>query len=355
MNGDVPPRCRALVIAAGRRLEVIESAVPAPRPGDALVAVDGCAVGDDLLTALDGVPAGACPSGALVGAVAAAPAGARDLAPGQVVVVPGRVACGACPACRHGRAEACGQPLPLLPGALATHAWAPATGVLPLTAGLEAAAPLGWRLAAAGGPLLLAYHGLARAGLMPGDVAVFFGLDAVGLAGLQVAAADGAVPFALDDHPARLAAAAAQGAAATLSTDDLAPDEIGAAVERLAAEHGRAGARRIVVVRAGGSRALRRGVAAVPRGGTLLVLGRPPAGAALDAADLARRAALVVLVEEGHPDLLAECLALCARGAVSLAALTRPCGFDEVEAAALRLRRGDDTVVPVVRPGTGAA
>ncbi|HEY3357515.1 MAG TPA: alcohol dehydrogenase catalytic domain-containing protein [Polyangia bacterium] len=350
MNGDVPSSARALVIGAERRLTLVERALPAPRPGDVLVAIAGCAAGDAALLALDLGPGGACPGGALFGTVVAAPATERDLAPGRAVVVPARLPCGACAACRHGRAEACPAPLPLLPGGLASHAWVPAASAVPLAHGLERAAPLGWRLAAAGGPLLLAYHGLARAGLMPGDVAVFLGLDATGLCGVQIAAADGAVAFAVDDREARLDTVRAQGAQGCICSAELDPAALAAALDALAVEHGRAGARRLVVCRATGTRGLARAVAAVPPGGSLLVLGRPPAGAALDAAALAARAALVVLVEEGHPDLLPECLALCARGAVALEPLVRDCAFTAADEALAALRAGDDAVVPIVRP-----
>jgi hypothetical protein len=81
------------------------------------------------------------------------------------------------------------------------------------------------------------------------------------------------------------------------------------------------------------------------------VLGRPQPGASFEAAPLAARGATVVALEDGHPDLLAECLALCARGAVSLANLTVGVAATEAAAALERLRRGDDTVLPVVRLG----
>jgi hypothetical protein len=68
-------------------------------------------------------------------------------------------------------------------------------------------------------------------------------------------------------------------------------------------------------------------------------------------APLAARGAAVVALEDGHPDLLAECLALCVRGAVSLAGLTTGVAFTAVAGALHRLRCGDDTRLPIVRLG----
>jgi L-iditol 2-dehydrogenase len=348
--GRLPAAARVLEVAAGT-LRLTERPVEPPAPGEALVAVAACAVGAEELADVASAGPGHCPGHALVGRVVAITAGERRLAPGALVVAPSRLPCGACPACRRGRAEACVRPARPAPGGLAAYARLPARDLVPLVGGLEPVAAEGWRLAAVGSALLLAHHGLTRVGVMPGEVVVVSGVDAVGVAAVELATATGAAVVAIDRAAGRLDAARRAGARGTLPGGDLAPGDAAAAVDRWCEAEGLGAARRTVVARAGGPAHLARAVALVQPGGALLVLGRAPRGAALDAASLAARGATVVALEDGHPDLLAECLALCARGAVSLAGLT--VGFPAAEAAAAlaALRRGDDARVPIIRLG----
>jgi D-arabinose 1-dehydrogenase-like Zn-dependent alcohol dehydrogenase len=341
---------RLLEVADGA-LRSIERPAEPPAPGEALVAVLGCALGADELAEIAAAGPGCCPGRALVGRVAAVPAGERRLAPGVLVVAPARLPCGACPACRRGRAEACVAPPRPRPGGLASHAWLPARDLVPVEGALAPLAGDGWRLAAAGAALLLAHHGLSRAGVMPGEVVAVTGLDATGLAAVELATSAGAAVVAVDASDARLDAARRAGARGALSAAGLAGPEATAALDRWCATEGLGAARRTVVARAGGQAHLARAAALVQPGGALVVLGRPPRGASLEVAPLAARGVTVVALEDGHPDLLAECLALCARGAVSLANLTEGFAVPEVTAALDRLRRGDDTRLAIVRLG----
>jgi threonine dehydrogenase-like Zn-dependent dehydrogenase len=348
--GPPPAAVRVLEVADGT-LRLTERPVESPAPGEALVAVAGCAIGaDELLEVTAAVP-GHCPGRALVGRVAAVPSGERRLEPDALVVAPSRLPCGVCPACRRGRAEACVAPVRPVPGGLASYARLPARDLVPLRGELERVAAEGWRLAAAGSVLLLAYHALSRVGVMPGEVVVVMGLDVVGLAVIEVATAGGATALAVAPDDARLDAARRAGAGGTLSCARLAPAEIAAEVDQWCEASGLGAARRTVVARAGGRAHLARAVAMVEAGGALVVLGRPLHDAHLDMAPLAERGATVVVLEDGHPDLLAECLALCARGAVSLSSLTVGIAAAEVGAALDGLRRGDDTRLPILRFG----
>jgi threonine dehydrogenase-like Zn-dependent dehydrogenase len=350
MSGTLPPRVRALEIALpGRRLRGSERPLPPPRAGDVLVAVRGCALSELDLAEIATAPPGHVPGHALCGAVVAAEDSSARFAPGTLVVAPARLACGACAPCTQGRGEACTSPDRPRPGGLASHAWIPGRCLVPLTDGLEAVAAEGWRLAVTGGALLLAYHGLGRVSLSPGDQAIVIGLDGVGLAAIAVAAALGAIPFGVDDRRRRLELAQEHGAAGVVCSADRSPSELAADLDRLAAAHTRSSARRAVVARPGAAGLLARAVHAVAPGGSLLLLGRPPAESSLPAAVLASRAALLVTVEEGHPDLLCECLAHCARGRISVDRLTHGFDMEAADDAVMALRRGDEERLPVLR------
>jgi alcohol dehydrogenase len=332
-------------------LQLVERPAEPPGPGETVVAVAGCALGADELFEVAAARPGHCPGRALVGRVVAVASGEHRFEPGAIVVAPSRLPCGVCPACRRGRAEACVAPTRPLPGGLASHARLPTRDLVPLQGGLGPTAADGWRLAAVGSALLLAYHGLSRAGVMPGEVVIVAGLDAVGLTVVEVATAGGAAAVAVDPDEARLDAARRAGARGTLSCVELAPAEVAAAVDRCCEAAGLGAARRTVVARAGGDAHLVRAGSLVQAGGALVVLGRLTHGTRIEVAPLAARGATVIVLEDGHPDLLAECLALCARGAVNLTGLTAGFAATEAAAALTALRRGDDARLPIVRFG----
>src|SRR5262249_17984102 len=144
-------------------------------PGEVLLRVEGCALGAAECFAL--AEEGVCPGGASVGTVVAAASGLDDVL-GKRMLVPEVLPCGECTVCQRGRAPACPAARKLgtllTPGALATHLRVPsrclvtADGELP--PGTEP-----WMLATLAGPCARLYHAMVRAGLGPGELAIFIG------------------------------------------------------------------------------------------------------------------------------------------------------------------------------------
>ena len=211
---------------------VLQTRDEVPGPGEVIVKVAACGVcHTDLGFFYDGVPTrhpfpltlGHEISGTVV-----------DVSPeaivwlGASVVVPAVIPCGTCAACQAGRGQIC--PSQVFPGndvhgGFGTHVRVPARGLCRVPnlgnsqinkAGLTLDA-----LAVIADAVSTPYAAIMRAGLMPGDLAVWVGVGGVGGFGVQIAAALGATVVAIDLDDERLARIAAHGATLTLNAKQL--------------------------------------------------------------------------------------------------------------------------------------
>jgi 6-hydroxycyclohex-1-ene-1-carbonyl-CoA dehydrogenase len=141
-------------------------------PAQAVVAVEGCALGPH-----DARPdAAVCPGGAAVGTIVVGPPEHADWV-GRRVLVPEVLPCGECAVCQRGRAPACPQAARLgvdVDGTLASHVVCAARYLVPADGELAPTVPA-WMLAAVAGPAGRIHHAIARAGVGPGDLALFLG------------------------------------------------------------------------------------------------------------------------------------------------------------------------------------
>ncbi len=137
---------------------------------------------------------------------------------GKNVLVPAVIPCGACAACRAGRATICSQQF--MPGndgdgGFATHTRVPARGLCPIPDKLPAGLTLEM-LSVVADAVTTPFEAIRRAEVSADDVAVFVGVGGVGGFGVQIAAARGAAVAAIDTDPERLELAARHGASLTL-------------------------------------------------------------------------------------------------------------------------------------------
>lgn len=187
-----------------------------PAAGEVLVEVAGCGVcHTDLGFYYDGVPTRhgfpLALGHEISGRVVEAGAGAEDWI-GAEVVVPAVIPCGTCAACRDGRGQIC--PTQVFPGndvhgGFGSHVRVPAIGLCRVpnlaqphenAAGLDLAS-----LAVVADAVSTPYQAVVRAGLQPGDLAVWVGVGGVGGFGAQISAAFGAQVVAIDVNAERLA------------------------------------------------------------------------------------------------------------------------------------------------------
>jgi threonine dehydrogenase-like Zn-dependent dehydrogenase len=270
----------------GRRdVRLVDVEVPAPGPGEALVAVTLCGIcGSDVEEFRDGpivVPTTPHPltgraapltlGHEVVGVVAAVGAGVT-LEPGTPVVPDVVLGCGACWWCERGDYPLCarGAALGLQgDGGLAEFMVAPAARCVPLPSGMPP------ETAVFAEPTAVAVRALAKAGDVAGAVVAVVGVGAIGLLVTQVALARGAaVVVAADPDPARRALARSCGAAA--------PDDFGAAVRDLTGGRGAD----VVVECAGAAAAVPAALELCRRGGITVLLGVPTESATVSTLDL---------------------------------------------------------------------
>ncbi|MEU4568944.1 alcohol dehydrogenase catalytic domain-containing protein [Micromonospora sp. NPDC023956] len=156
------------------------------------------------------------------GVVRAVGAGVRRYRPGDRVTAVETLTCGHCAACRHDRADACVRPEFVgftRPGALAEQVVVPESAVVPVPAGVSAAA------AAAVQPLAGALHAHALAAVAPGETVLVLGAGVMGLLAVQVARRGNAGLVAVSGrNPAKLALARQFGADLVVDATSTGPD-----------------------------------------------------------------------------------------------------------------------------------
>lgn len=220
-----------------------------PQAGEVLVQTAGCGVcHTDLGFYYDGVPTRhpfpLTLGHEISGKVIEAGAGAEAWV-GKAVVVPAVLPCGTCEACRAGRAQVC--PNQVFPGndvhgGFGTHVRVPARGLCEVPdltdptknpSGLELSA-----LSVVADAVSTPYQAIVRAGLGPGDLAVWVGTGGVGGFGVQISAALGAAVVAIDIDAARLERMTAHGAGLTIDSSSGDAKAIRQQVRGFATAHG---------------------------------------------------------------------------------------------------------------------
>ncbi|MBM4130037.1 6-hydroxycyclohex-1-ene-1-carbonyl-CoA dehydrogenase [bacterium] len=215
---------RWVMTAPGEPCARTEEPLAAPAAGEAVVQVAGCGVcHTDISFLHQGVPTRAAPPLALgheiSGHVAAVGAGVDAALVGRPVVVPAVLPCGECALCRAGHRRICqAQVMPGNDrhGGFASHVAVPARWLCPVPESVLARHEL-WELAVVADAVTTPFQAVRSAELQAGDLAVFIGAGGIGVHGVQIAAAAGAKVIALDIDDAKLAVAAAHGAAGTVN------------------------------------------------------------------------------------------------------------------------------------------
>ncbi|SDP49716.1 L-idonate 5-dehydrogenase [Streptomyces sp. cf386] len=219
-------------------LRVDELAVPAPGPGQALVAVRyGGVCGSDLHYWRHGgvgdfrLKEPMVLGHEVVGTVVSYGSHADEAsgpAPGTAVAVHPATPCGVCPECADGRRNVCRDTrylgsaarFPHVQGGFAAHVTVPAEQLRALPAGLEL------RRAALAEPLSVALHAVRRAGEVAGKHVLVTGAGPIGCLVVAAAKAAGAARVTVTDLlPAALEYARIAGADTLVRADD--PDDAG--------------------------------------------------------------------------------------------------------------------------------
>jgi S-(hydroxymethyl)glutathione dehydrogenase / alcohol dehydrogenase len=304
---------RAAVCHAFDRPLVVEPVeLDAPGDGELLVDVRACALCHSDLAYARGAWGGALPAvygHEAAGVVQAVGPGVEAPAPGEHVIVTLVRHCGACPRCRAGEPVLCEgafrldaeSPIRLRDGRRAHQGMrcgALADAVLVhASQALAVPADVPFASAAVIGCAVLTGLGAVErvADVRAGQAVAVVGAGGVGLNIVQAAAARGASPLlAVDPAPAKLGAARLFGATAAL--------EPGAQARSVLADATASAGADVVFVAAAAAEAIEAGLALARRGGTVVLVGMPPAGvtARLDAAALAHDAKRVVGCKLGN-------------------------------------------------------
>ncbi len=195
------------------------------KPGEVVVRVAGCGVcHTDLGFFYDGVRTGKPLPLALgheISGVVELAGEALEHLVGRSVVVPAVIPCGHCALCAKGRGSICREQLfpgSHVDGGFASHVVLPGADLCVVDDARLAASGLELAdLCVIADAISTPYQAVLRAGVGPGDLAIFIGVGGVGGFGVQLAHALGATVVALDVNAERLQALAAYGADLTLN------------------------------------------------------------------------------------------------------------------------------------------
>jgi len=204
------------------KIEVRETPVPAPGPGEVLLRVRACGICGSDLHFYRGqlpMPPAVSPGHEFAGEVVEVGEGVEGFAPGQRVVVEPLRACRRCSYCRTGNYQLCPRRVlvgTFVSGGLAEYVLVPDYTLYPLPDALD------FELGALVEPLAVVVHGLHLVGLAFGDRVVILGCGTIGVMTALAARALGAAEIAVTyryEHQARAALAA--GATRVVSADDV--------------------------------------------------------------------------------------------------------------------------------------
>jgi len=194
-----------------QRIEVRETVVPSPGPGEVLWRVRACGIcGSDLHFYNGVLPAmpNISPGHEFAGEVVEPGEGVQGSSAGQRVVVEPLRVCRECAYCRTGQYQICSRRVLLgtfAPGGLAEYVVVPAYTLLPLPDAFD------FQLGALVEPLAVAVHGLHQVGLSVGERVLVLGSGSIGLMAVLAARAAGAgevVATYRHDHQGEAALAA---------------------------------------------------------------------------------------------------------------------------------------------------
>jgi 6-hydroxycyclohex-1-ene-1-carbonyl-CoA dehydrogenase len=163
----------------------------------------------------------------------------RSVEPGQQVIVPAVLPCGACGFCRKGRENMCpAQKMPGndMDGGFATHITVPIRFLVPVTKvppGHDLA-----HLAVVADAVTTPYQALRRALVSAADRVVIIGAGGIGIYGVQIAAAMGSQVIAVDVVDKAMQRTRSFGAHAAVCTAQMDGKEARDAVRRAAADLG---------------------------------------------------------------------------------------------------------------------
>jgi threonine dehydrogenase-like Zn-dependent dehydrogenase len=287
---------RAARLHAPRVVRVDAVPRPSPQPGEVLVRVDRVGICGSDVHLFQGdrpVPYPLIMGHEGLGWIDAVGPGVSSDRLGERVVLEPNVPCGACTWCRRGRGSICPAKRSLgvnVPGACAEYVTLPAGYAWAIPEGLP------WQEAILIEPLAVAVHALSVSGLRPGDGAIVLGCGAIGLLLTQLLAAVRVSAYAIDLDPRRVETARRAGAVeATVMTGDAAAG----LAERLRAE----AAWPVVFECSGAPSGAAWCLDAVPRGGTVVLLGLAVDAVPLQPLRVVREGITVVgSIIYDHPD-----------------------------------------------------
>ena len=255
---------KAVVVPTPGTWSVEEVPVPKPGPGEVLIQVKAAGIcGTDLHILAGHLPAPypITPGHEFAGVVAETGPGVAGIAVADRVAVDPSLFCGRCRYCHAGRGNLCtrwGAIGDTVNGAFAEYVVVPEQNAYPLPGGL------GFAAGALVEPTSCVVHGLHRLAMRPGSDLLIVGGGTIGLSLLQAAKqSGGTVVDVVDTDPSRLERATAFGA-----------DHVGAVVPDLVAQRGHG--YDYAIDATGVPAAAQSALAALDRGGTLLIFGVAP-------------------------------------------------------------------------------
>ncbi|NNF53696.1 MAG: zinc-binding dehydrogenase [Acidimicrobiales bacterium] len=192
-------------LVGSRSLEVVVGADPAPRPGQAVVAIDYCGIGgSDRSAWVTGEVASPAWFGhEWTGRIVQLAQDMPDRFVGQRVVAAVGPSCGQCRPCAFGTPAHCERvleqivgldPLAASHGGFATHTVADARRLMPVGEAIDS------RDAVLTEPAAVAAHAVRRSGFSLGDVVVVLGTGTIGLLTAELARIGGAAAVVSVDH-----------------------------------------------------------------------------------------------------------------------------------------------------------
>ncbi len=254
----------------------------------------------------------------MVGRVSAVGEGVTSFQVGQRVILEPNYSCGVCAFCRAGRGNICPNkqsPGVTIPGCFAERFAAPAEFIWAIPDGVSDAD------AATIEPLAVSLHALWQSGAKLGDTVAVLGCGATGLLLIQSAVAQGIRVLAHDQFPGKLAMARQLGA------ETPGGDDVAATWQRENVT--------TVFECAGVTATATLALAAVPRGGQVVMLGLAPAPATFVPLRLVREGIRVSgSIIYDHPADFRRCITLVASGLLKPSLIvTDTLEFDTISSA----------------------
>lgn len=238
---------RSLVFREAGRMELVESDIPAPLPGEVVLRVKYCAIcGTDVHAYGNGlhIPRDTVMGHEITGTVAAVGDGVHDFTCGDRVIVNPMPRCGECYWCQRGEFSLCATAADLeigfhaeFPGGLADYLRIS----YPTAMLIRIPDSLSWEAAALAEPLATSLHAVKQSRLKAGDSAVVAGAGMIGLGVIRFLKLTGAARVVVIEPSASKAALARElgadtvidpsdGSVATLAAVLAQTDGIGAPV-----------------------------------------------------------------------------------------------------------------------------